>query len=404
MDAVEQEKRAEYYYYFICFLQGVLICFSCTSNYERQMKKFEDRQMDIESERKDNKGDRDSQEREEGGKRRNEQQGNRAQSKRSIYEVGDTKHWSDKKSSEMSERDWRIFREDHQIIIKGGRVPKPMREWDDSVLPDFIMKAVRKLGYNKPTPIQMQGIPIGLIKRDLIGLAPTGSGKSAAFFIPLIAFLNTLPPIDERTVHDGPYAIVLAPTRELVLQLHKDFEKLAQFTKLRAVPVVGGRSAEEQAFIIRKGLEVIIATPGRLKDAIDSRYIVLNQCAYVIIDEADRMVQEMGFEEDLNYILDSIPTTNLKSEEESVAEIQEAITKAGEKVYRVTHMFSATMTPQIEVIARRYFFPSVHNLISKSFLLRRYLRCPSYISIGEPGGGKKEIEQRIEMISESEKK
>lgn len=303
--------------------------------------------MEIEGGKNDE--ERDEEERKEGAFN----PGSRAIAKRSIYELGDTKHWSEKKAEEMTERDWRIFREDHDIIIKGGRVPKPMKEWDDKLLPDFIMKAIRKLGFTKPTPIQMQGIPIGLARRDMIGLAPTGSGKSAAFMIPLIMFLNSLPPIDEKTLHDGPYAIVLAPTRELVIQLHKDFEKLAQYTKLRASAVVGGRSAEEQAFTIRKGVEVIIATPGRLKDALESRYTVLNQCSYVIIDEADRMVLDLGFEEALKEILDAIPATNLKSEEESVAEIQEAITKAGEKIYRVTHMFSATMTPQIETIARK---------------------------------------------------
>ena len=257
------------------------------------------------------------------------------------------------------------------------------------------------MGFTKPTPNSNASYSCRLNKKEiLLVLPPTGSGKSAAFLIPLISFLNALPPIDEKTLHDGPYAIILAPTRELVIQLEGEFVKLAQYTKLRSSTVVGGRSSEEQAFAIRKGVEVVFATPGRMKDSLDSRYLVLNQCAYVIIDEADRMVLDLGFEESINYILDAIPSTNLKSEEESVAEIQETITNKGEKVYRVTHMFSATMTVQVEAIARKYLsFHQPHTYISI-----RYLRCPSYISIGEPGGGKKEIEQRVELISESEKK
>lgn len=98
-------------------------------------------------------------------------------------------HWSQKKEKEMTERDWRIFREDHNIIIKGGRVPKPLRYWDSYKIPEKIMSGIRYMGFRKPTPIQMQAIPIGMMKRDLIGIAPTGSGKSVAFLIPLIIHL-----------------------------------------------------------------------------------------------------------------------------------------------------------------------------------------------------------------------
>ena len=96
--------------------------------------------------------------------------------------VGERDHWSVKKAAEMSERDWRIFREDNEIIIKGGRVPQPMREWEEGAnfIPNNIMETIRQIGYKKPTPIQMQSIPIGMERRDLIGIAPTGSGKSAA--------------------------------------------------------------------------------------------------------------------------------------------------------------------------------------------------------------------------------
>lgn len=93
----------------------------------------------------------------------------------------------------MQPRDWRIFREDMDIIIKGGRVPNPIRDWTDVQLPKLLLQNIRILNYAKPTPIQMQTIPIGLERKDMIGIAPTGSGKSAAFLIPLISYLTTLP-------------------------------------------------------------------------------------------------------------------------------------------------------------------------------------------------------------------
>ena len=297
----------------------------------------------------------------------------------------DNVHWSLKTFNEMSERDWRIFREDHDIIIKGGRVPYPMRNWYEGDLPNYIIEAVQKAEYAKPTAIQIQGIPIGLERRDMIGLAPTGSGKSAAYLIPLIIYLNSLPPIDDKTAEEGPYAMVLLPSRELAQQVFEEFNKFAKNTNLRSICIVGGHSQEEQALKLRRGVEVIIGTPGRIMDNLDSRFTILNQCHYVVLDEADTMIKE-NHEETLNKILDCIPKTNLKSDDENLAELQENECKTGDKLYRITMMFSATMTPSLEKLARKY------------------LRCPSYISIGEPGKGKKDIDQKVEMLSESHKK
>jgi ATP-dependent RNA helicase DDX23/PRP28 len=294
-------------------------------------------------------------------------------------------HWSQKSASEMTERDWRIFREDNDIILKGGRVPFPIRIWSEGNLPDYILNAIKDAGYKKPTPIQMQGIPVGIEKRDMIALAPTGSGKSAAFLIPLIIYLNSLPPIDSNNNRDGPYAIILAPSRELALQIYEEFNKFAKYTKLRAASVVGGRSSEEQAVLLGNGVEVIIGTPGRIQDTLERNFTILNQCNYVVLDEADKMIHD-GLESNVNYILNCIPDNNLKSEDEKIAEQQEKECKLGNKKYRITMMFSATMTRNLENLARKY------------------LRCPSYISIGEPGAGKKEIEQRIEFISENQKR
>ena len=304
---------------------------------------------------------------------------------KSKYEDEFNIHWKDKKLNEMTERDWRIFREDHDIIIKGGRVPNPIRSWEESTLPDYILEAIRIAGYKKPSAIQIQGISIGLERRDMIGLAPTGSGKSAAFLIPLIVYLNGLPPINPDSAQNGPYAMILAPSRELALQIYEEFMKFSKYTKLRAASIVGGKSSEEQALILGVGVEVIIGTPGRIQDSLERHFTILNQCNYIILDEADKMIKD-GFEENLNYILDCIPSSTMKSEDEKLVEEQEKECKLGLKTYRITMMFSATMTNQLEKLARKF------------------LRCPSYISIGEPGAGKKAIEQRVEIVTENQKK
>eukprot|EP00921_Rhytidocystis_pertsovi_P024755 GHVQ01039839.1.p1 GENE.GHVQ01039839.1~~GHVQ01039839.1.p1 ORF type:complete len:727 (-),score=150.54 GHVQ01039839.1:66-2246(-) len=302
-------------------------------------------------------------------------------------EAGDPhkKHWTEKTHHEMTDRDWRIFREDFEIYIKGGRVPPPVRTWAESPLPWELIQAINKAGYERPTPIQMQAISIATEMRDLIGIAETGSGKTAAFVLPMLMYVKSLPTLNDETSQDGPYALVMAPSRELALQIDEETNKFASFCKCRAVAVVGGRNAEAQAFELRRGAEIVIGTPGRVKDSLDRAYTVLNQCNYVVLDEADRMI-DMGFEEIVNSILDLIPTTNLKSEDEAMALEQELQAKAGHKRYRTTHMFSATMPTAVERLARKY------------------LRAPAYISIGDPGAGKRSIEQKLEFITEGKKK
>eukprot|EP00916_Digyalum_oweni_P008931 GHVL01015043.1.p1 GENE.GHVL01015043.1~~GHVL01015043.1.p1 ORF type:complete len:891 (-),score=214.83 GHVL01015043.1:298-2970(-) len=325
-------------------------------------------------------------------KRRGEKQGEEISQKvlkvRYDLEVDidpNQRHWTDKTTEEMTDRDWRIYREDFQIYIRGGRVPAPARIWAETPLPMELLDAVRKAGYERPTPIQMQAIPIACEMRDLIGIAETGSGKTAAFCLPMLSYIQRLPPLDDETAQDGPYAIILAPSRELALQIEDETKKFGSCCKVRTVAVVGGRDAESQAFLLRQGCEVVIGTPGRLKDSLEKAYTVLNQCNYVVLDEADRMV-DMGFEDYLKFILDAIPSTNLKATDEEEAFRQELEAKAGHRQYRITQMFSATMPAAVER------------------LTRQYLRAPAYISIGDPGGGKTSIEQRVEFIFENQKK
>ncbi|KAL5599765.1 hypothetical protein AU210_006435 [Fusarium oxysporum f. sp. radicis-cucumerinum] len=290
------------------------------------------------------------------------------------------KRWSEKSLEDMRERDWRIFKEDFGIATKGGMIPNPMRSWQESNLPKRLLNIVEDVGYKEPTPIQRAAIPIALQARDLIGVAVTGSGKTAAFLLPLLVYISDLPPLDELNKNDGPYALIMAPTRELVQQIESEARKFAGPLGFRVVSIVGGHSIEEQIYNMRDGAEIIVATPGRLIDCLDRRVLVLAQCCYVIMDEADRMI-DMGFEEPVNRILEALPVNNEKPDTEDA----EDATKmkrylGGNDRYRQTMMYTATMPPQVEKIAKKY------------------LRRPAIVTIGNAGEAVDTVEQRVEFI------
>ncbi|KAL5533143.1 PRP28 [Sanghuangporus sanghuang] len=296
----------------------------------------------------------------------------------------DERHWSEKPLSEMKERDWRIFREDFSIATRGGLIPHPLRSWSESDIPPVILEVVEKVGYKEPSPIQRQAIPIGLQNRDLIGIAETGSGKTAAFVIPMLTYISNLPPLAEDNRHLGPYALILSPTRELAQQIETETRKFATPLGFKCVSIVGGRSVEEQSFNLRDGAEIIIATPGRLKDIIERHVIVLSQCSYVVMDEADRMVN-LGFEAELMFILDQLPSETLKGEDEGMMmNVDGEMVRKGRT--RVTTLFSATMPPAVER------------------LTRKYLRKPAIVTIGEAGRAVDTVEQRVEFVNGDEKK
>lgn len=294
-----------------------------------------------------------------------------------TFDMRIDRHWSEKKLDEMTERDWRIFREDFNISYKGSKIPRPMRSWAESKLGQELLKAVDRAGYKKPSPIQMAAIPLGLQQRDVIGIAETGSGKTAAFVLPMLTYITRLPPISEENEAEGPYAVVMAPTRELAQQIEDETVKFAHYLGIKVVSIVGGQSIEEQGFKIRQGCEVVIATPGRLIDCLERRYAVLNQCNYVVLDEADRMI-DMGFEPQVMGVLDAMPSSNFKPENEN----EELDAK---KIYRTTYMFSATMPPAVERLARKY------------------LRNPVVVTIGTAGKATDLITQHVMMVKESEK-
>lgn len=299
----------------------------------------------------------------------------------------DDRHWSEKSLTEMNDRDWRIFKEDYAINTSGGVLPPPIRHWHESPLPKELLTAIQRLGYAQPTPIQRQAIPVALQGRDFIGIAETGSGKTASFILPMCVELLQLPKMTPEVAADGPYGLILVPTRELANQIESEARKFLQPLGFKCFAIVGGHAITEQAFNLRNGAEIIIATPGRLRDCLDEHIIVLNQCKSVVLDEADRMI-DMNFEEDIRYILDTVPrcVSNMSHSQETTRDGNRILSNstttrdASRKYPMHMTMFSATMPPAVERLAKQY------------------LQKPATISVGTTGRVSENIQQRIEYL------
>ncbi|MDQ6738667.1 MAG: DEAD/DEAH box helicase [Gemmatimonadota bacterium] len=184
-----------------------------------------------------------------------------------------------------------------------------------------VLHAVEDAGYTHPTPIQAQAIPLALEGRDLIGLAQTGTGKTAAFTLPIVNQLLGGP--------NRVRALVLTPTRELAVQVDESFRKYAMHSGIKVLAVYGGVALEPQTKALKKGVDVVIATPGRLLDHIERQNVVFDDLEVLVLDEADRML-DMGFAPQINRVVAEIPK------------------------YRQTLLFSATMPPEVEALARKY--------------------------------------------------
>eukprot|EP00127_Corallochytrium_limacisporum_P000537 Clim_evm2s17 gene=Clim_evmTU2s17 len=285
----------------------------------------------------------------------------------------------------MTERDWRMFRDKYALATRGHHdLPRPMRTWQDGhFIPDRLLDLlIRRHKYLTPTPIQMAAIPIALKGVDMIGLAQTGSGKTVAFILPLLIRMF----MDSTSAHGsnrgeeslGPIGLVLAPTRELAQQITMEAEKFTHSLKLTVVTLVGGQDRQKQIQQLQdsKSVDIVVATPGRLKDLLEDRYLVLTRTSYVVLDEADRMI-DMGFEADVKAILEFIPRedntgaeTNGKART-SVAGVEEEgleypLLLANGKDSDVatskrvqTVMFTATMPPKLHSLALTYLEGSV---------------------------------------------
>ncbi|MDR1198869.1 MAG: DEAD/DEAH box helicase [Prevotellaceae bacterium] len=166
-----------------------------------------------------------------------------------------------------------------------------------------ILKALVNKKYETPTPIQEQAIPVAISGRDLLGIAQTGTGKTAAFAIPVIQKLNRLQVQGQRR---DIKALILTPTRELAIQIDECFKDYAKYTDLRHTVIFGGVNQQSQTDRLKKGVDILIATPGRLLDLIAQKYVTLNSIRHFILDEADRML-DMGFIHDIKRLLPMLP-------------------------------------------------------------------------------------------------
>src|SRR5664279_1566185 len=198
-----------------------------------------------------------------------------------------------------------------------------------------LVSALVALGYEEPTPIQSAAIPPLIEGRDVFGQAATGTGKTAAFALPI---LNAMPALSERGV--APSALILVPTRELAMQLAESVHKYGREMNVRVLPVYGGASMETQLRALKRGVDVVVATPGRALDHVNRRSLALGSLRTLVLDEADEML-DMGFAEDLDAILAATPKT------------------------RQTALFSATLPPRIATLASRHLREPVRIEIEK---------------------------------------
>jgi len=182
-----------------------------------------------------------------------------------------------------------------------------------------LLKALQQEGYTEPTAIQAQAIPPALIGKDILGLAQTGTGKTAAFALPILQLLND----KQFSGYKHTQALILTPTRELAMQISESFETYGRYTKVKQEVIFGGVSQHTQTIALRNGTDILIATPGRLLDLMNQGYVHLDHLELFVLDEADRML-DMGFINDVKKIMKALPRQ------------------------KQTMLFSATMPPQIK--------------------------------------------------------
>ena len=168
-------------------------------------------------------------------------------------------------------------------------------------LSEQILKSIKEIGYKTPSQIQEQAIPHVLMGRDILGCAQTGTGKTASFMLPLIEILIT-----GKSKSRMPRSLILAPTRELAMQVSEDFKLFNKYLKLQMALLIGGVSFSEQDMKLAKGVDVLVATPGRLLDHIERGKVILKDVKILVIDEADRML-DMGFIPDIEKITKLLP-------------------------------------------------------------------------------------------------
>ncbi|KAJ5728850.1 RNA helicase (Dbp) [Penicillium malachiteum] len=194
------------------------------------------------------------------------------------------------------------YRKKHDMAVQGRNVPRPVETFDEAGFPQYVLSEVKAQGFERPTAIQSQGWPMALSGRDAVGIAETGSGKTLTYCLPAIVHINAQPLLAPG---DGPIVLVLAPTRELAVQIQAEITKFGKSSRIRNTCVYGGVPKGPQIRDLSRGVEVCIATPGRLIDMLEAGRTNLRRITYLVLDEADRML-DMGFEPQIRKIIGQI--------------------------------------------------------------------------------------------------
>ncbi|XP_030587346.1 probable ATP-dependent RNA helicase DDX17 [Archocentrus centrarchus] len=202
----------------------------------------------------------------------------------------------------LSQYEVEDFRKRKEITIRGSGCPKPVTAFHQAQFPQYVMDVLMQQNFKEPTAIQSQGFPVALSGRDMVGIAQTGSGKTLAYLLPAIVHINHQPYLERG---DGPICLVLAPTRELAQQVQQVAYDYGKSSRIKSTCVYGGAPKGPQIRDLERGVEICIATPGRLIDFLEAGKTNLRRCTYLVLDEADRML-DMGFEPQIRKIVDQI--------------------------------------------------------------------------------------------------
>ncbi|XP_073295292.1 DEAD-box ATP-dependent RNA helicase 20-like [Primulina huaijiensis] len=241
----------------------------------------------------------------------------------------------------MTELEVSLYRARREITVEGHDVPKPIRIFQEANFPDYYLEVISRLGFVEPTPIQSQGWPMALRGRDLIGIAETGSGKTLAYLLPAFVHVSAQPRLRQG---EGPVVLVLAPTRELAVQIQEEAVKFTSYANIRSTCIYGGAPKGPQIRDLKRGVEVVVATPGRLIDMLEAQHTNLKRVTYLVLDEADRML-DMGFEPQIRKIVSQI------------------------RPDRQTLYWSATWPREVETLARQ-FLRNAYKVIIGSLHLK----------------------------------
>ncbi|KAK1373729.1 RNA helicase [Heracleum sosnowskyi] len=259
------------------------------------------------------------------------------------------------------------IRKKWHILVDGEDIAPPVKNFKDMRFPEPILQKLKEKGIVKPTPIQVQGLPVILSGRDMIGIAFTGSGKTLAFVLPLIMMAiqeENMMPIVSR---EGPFGLVICPSRELARQIYDVVEEFVEclweckdYPVIRSMLCIGGVDMRSQLEVLQKGVHIVVATPGRLKDMLVKKKMNLDSCRYLVLDEADHLV-DLGFEDEIRDVINHF------------------------KDQRQTVLFSATMPTKIKNFAR-------------SALVK-----PVIVNVGRAGAANLDVIQEVEYVKQEAK-